>query len=237
MMKNQTIDDPGKCCILVFTKYPKPGMVKTRLAEAIGFEKAAQFYTCMVFDTIEFVKQTRLPYTILFWPGEFELQVRERFGNEHSYAPQKGNDLSQRLINAFEMAFMQQYEYAVAIGSDSPDMPPGAIVKAFMMLKSDDAVIGPTDDGGYYLIGFSKSSFDPKIFKDILWSTSEVLSQTDRHLRQNSQKVSLLGSWFDIDTIEDLRGFAQRNRSDSCTANNTFSYIMRELPSWRTSRE
>jgi rSAM/selenodomain-associated transferase 1 len=224
------IGDTYRCCILVFAKFPKAGMVKTRLAEAIGAEKAAELYSCMVLDTIDYVKQSNFPFEILYWPSEFGQQIKSVFGSEHSYAPQAGDNLSQRLINGFNDAFGKGFEYVLAIGSDSPDMPDETIAQAFIKLKSKDAVIGPTADGGYYLIGFSKKTFDNKILQNISWSTPEVLTQTLKNLANQNKTVSLLNLWYDIDTVENIQWFTLRYRWNLCRATRTLSYILKEFP-------
>lgn len=230
-MENQIASDClRKCCILLFAKYPKAGAVKTRLAEKIGDQKAAQLYTQMAMDTIDHIRQTNFPFEILYWPNEYGLQMPAMFGVENIYVPQEGKDLSERLINGFNRAFKNGFEYAIAVGSDSPDMPQETVTEAFMNLKSSDAVLGPTSDGGYYLIGFSKTAFVREVFDNISWSTPQVLSQTLVALKNQNKTVALTPEWQDIDTFDDLLNFARRNRSDFGTASRTLSYISKEIP-------
>jgi rSAM/selenodomain-associated transferase 1 len=233
MEKENFISSQNKCCILLFVKYPKAGAVKRRLAEAIGRKKAAQLYERLAIDTIDCVKQLSFPFEILYWPGEYGTQFAAVFGSEHIYVAQQGRDLSQRLVNAFNHAFGQGFEYAIALGSDSPDLPAQFIKDAFGLLETNDAVIGPASDGGYYLVGFSKNSFTPAAFENIPWSSPEVLAQTILALKNQNKTISLLPPWYDIDTIDDLRRFAQRNHSSEGSRRvlRTLSYVSKEIPS------
>ena len=221
-----------KRCVLLFAKFPRPGTVKTRLAKAIGFEKAAQLYTCSVHDTIGYLKRLNFPFEIFYWPVESGVEFAETFGSDNTYVPQQGEDLSQRAINSFRRTFDRGVEYAVTIGTDIPDLPQELITDAFERLKSADAVIGPALDGGYYLLGFSKRSFAPAAFENISWSTAKVFDQTLCALKNQNKTVSVLPAWNDIDTIEDLRRFASRGGG---AALRTRSYISKEMP-WLNDR-
>jgi uncharacterized protein len=219
------------CCVLLFARCPEPGVVKTRLAGGIGNRRAAEVYCSMVRDSIEIVKQSGLALRICYWPPEKEEQIREACGYEYSYVSQRGSDLSQRLLNAFGCVFDEGFEYAIALGSDSPDLPAAVLADAGLQLTNTDAVLGPAADGGYYLIGFSRKSFSTAVFEGIEWSSSKVLSQTLSRLEEHNRAVSLLPLWYDIDTIDDLRDFAVRNssarRGDRC---HTYDYICKKLP-------
>ena len=232
MSKDMVIPGQAKSNVLLFAKFPRPGAVKTRLAEAIGHEKAAQLYTCSVLDTIDFIKRLNFPFEIFYWPVESGAEFAETFGSEYTYVPQQGEDLSQRAINSFRRTFDRGVEYAVTIGTDIPDLPPELIADAFERLESVDVVIGPAFDGGYYLLGFSNRSFTLAAFENISWSTAKVFDETLCALKNQNKTVSILPAWNDIDTIEDLRRFASRGGG---AALRTRSYISKEMP-WLNDR-
>jgi rSAM/selenodomain-associated transferase 1 len=115
---------------------------------------------------------------------------------------QRGNDLGERLENAFRAAFEEGVNRIVVVGSDSPTVPLECIEEAFDELTRHDVVIGPALDGGYYLLGSSR--FVPELFRDISWGGPKVLQETDEALIRTGRSVLHLIPWYDIDTDEDL---------------------------------
>ena len=196
--------------ILVFVKYPTPGMVKTRLAEELGGERAAELYKRFVADILDTLGELDVRLKILFSPPDTEKNFRLWLGDEYTYARQDGENLGQRMKNAMGNALDNGFNKALIVGSDSPDVPGDYVEEAFSSLDECDAIIGPCSDGGYYLIGFSKESFLPEAFEDIDWSTSEVLEQTVDKLEMHGRKVHLLQQWYDVDTLADLEALTRR---------------------------
>jgi len=196
--------------VLVFVKYPTPGQVKTRLAEELGDERTAELYKRFVIDILETLGGLDVRLKILFSPPDTENNFRLWLGDEYTYAAQDGEDLGQRMKNAMGDALGDGFNKALIVGSDSPDVPGDYVEEAFSSLDDSDAVIGPTSDGGYYLIGFSKESFLPEAFEDIDWSTSKVLKQTVDKLEMHGRKVHLLQQWYDVDTLADLEALTRR---------------------------
>jgi rSAM/selenodomain-associated transferase 1 len=145
-------------------------------------------------DTLEKVKLLNID-GYLYVVGESNFH----FENFFPIFEQNGVDLGSRLLNAFELQF-KRYDRIVVIGTDSPDLPSECIQEAFESLQNHDAVIGPTDDGGYYLLGLSKMI--PAVFENIPWSTNEVFQRTVDQLHGYSFHV--LKKHYDIDVIEDL---------------------------------
>ncbi|HEY7162470.1 MAG TPA: TIGR04282 family arsenosugar biosynthesis glycosyltransferase, partial [Acidobacteriota bacterium] len=121
------------------------------------------------------------------------------FKNSFPIFQQNGLDLGSRLLNAFEIQF-KTYGQIVVIGTDSPDLPSEQIQEAFLSLQNHDAVIGPTDDGGYYLLGLSEMI--PAVFENIPWSTNEVFQKSLDQLR--GYNIHILKKHYDVDLIEDL---------------------------------
>ncbi len=116
---------------------------------------------------------------------------------------QKGENLGDRIVNAFKDYFKKGYKKIVIIGTDSPTMPTDFIRQAFSELNKKDFVLGPCCDGGYYLIGARKVF--PYVFHDIPWDSSEVLNKTLDKLYERRISFSLLPFWYDVDTIDGLR--------------------------------
>jgi rSAM/selenodomain-associated transferase 1 len=116
-----------------------------------------------------------------------------------------GENLGERMKNGFLEAFSMNFKRVVLIGSDIPDLPLEFIEEAFTSLLEKDAVIGPSTDGGYYLIGFKDKSFSPRVFEGIPWSTKRVFEETMNVSKQEELLVHTLQPLTEIDTIEDLR--------------------------------
>jgi hypothetical protein len=142
--------------------------------------------------------------------------LRKWLGEDYLYTPQQGEDLAERMKNGFMEAYTMGFKRVVLIGSDIPDLPLEFIEEAFTSLKEKDAVIGPSLDGGYYLIGFKDKTFSSQVFKGIPWSTERVFEQTTKILEREGLTVHFLKPLRDIDKVEDLGNFL-RGSSNSLT--------------------
>ncbi len=129
--------------------------------------------------------------------------------------------------DAFEQVFEKGLEEAVLIGSDAPDLPVDFVNIAFSAFETHGAVIGPSSDGGYYLIGFSRQSFLPEIFDGITWSTETVFQDTMKIFDQNDNKVRTLPLWHDIDTVSDLKALILRNEHTAFRKSETIAYLQK----------
>ena len=212
----------SKNCILFFVKYPVPGKVKTRLAEQIGAGAATGLYKNFVADILATLKSLDLNLKIVFEPPDSKGQFQQWLGKEYSYIAQAGQDLGQRMKHAFLQAFSERFNRVVAIGSDSPDLPTEYLDLAFGALDTNDVVIGPSSDGGYYLIGFTRGSFSPEAFERIIWSSDEVYDQTVNILKQHRQNLFLLPQWYDVDTLADMEEFVFRNKNTVFNQSDSF---------------
>jgi rSAM/selenodomain-associated transferase 1 len=211
-------------CLIMFVKYPEKGRAKSRLAADIGEEIALNLYKDFVEDTTASLKQGEYSFRICFYPPDAHDRIIEWLGPGYSIMPQRGEDLGERMRSAFADSFSEGFSEALIIGSDCPDLPKEIIDKAFAALSSHDAVLGPSLDGGYYLIGFKKDSFLPEVFSGIQWSTNKVFEQTIAILN-NRRKIYILPERRDVDTIEDLRDLFERNKDTAFAASKTMTYL------------
>ena len=211
--------------ILLFVKYPEPGKVKTRLEPLLGKVHAAGLYECFVRDLLETLNGTGHVLTILFAPPEKGIEVARLFGKGHQYRPQEGADLGERMKNAFLGCFAEGKTSVVLLGSDLPDLFGGILQDAFSSLATSDGVLGPSVDGGYYLIGFRKEGFLPSIFDNVPWSTDSVLSETLKRFHEARRTVALLPWGRDLDTPEDLRDFRRRNLATPFARSRTMTFL------------
>jgi len=197
----------------VFARLPELGAVKTRLAAAVGAERALKVYEAMLRDLIgsigESTPQTEIEFLWPPSPSANGAALRRAFAH-HAVAMQTGNDLSDRLSMAFsERFFFHRTEKIIAIGVDDPTLSRGLIDHAFALLDSCEWVAGPAADGGYYLIGCRAGAFDPDIFNGIEWGTPRVLSATLAKVRAIGRSLALLPERYDIDVLEDLERYAR----------------------------
>ncbi len=185
--------------ILVFLKYPEPGRVKTRLAADLGAEEAARFYRGCVECVLEELRTTSYEVTLCYHADWSEQRFRDWLGSDYLYRPQSRGDLGQRLAGAFA-AFPD--DRCLALGTDCPQLPGKRYGQAFEALKPGRVVIGPSRDGGYYLLGLERPS--PELFEDIPWSTDQVLARTLERAEKARRTPLLLAPERDIDQEADL---------------------------------
>ena len=220
-----------KICVIVFAKNPVPNQVKTRLIPTLSPEQAATLYTAFLTDWCETLsKLSEVDLVIAYTPAEAESDLRALIGDNAIYIPQTGTDLGERLTSATQWAVEQGYAKILLVGSDSPTLPISYISQAFTQLDSRDITIGPSTDGGYYLIGFSVANVAiavPFVFEDIAWSTADVFQQTVTRIRSLEATVGLLPPWYDIDTAEDL-AFLRAHLSAMRLAGDTVQAVKTE---------
>ncbi len=215
----------SKSCILFFVKYPVAGRVKTRLAEQFGPEAACDLYKNFVVDTLATLDEFKVNFKIFFEPSDALERFWQWLGEGYSYSPQVGQELGRKMANAFLQAFDEGFGKVVIIGSDIPDLPAEYLELAFATLDTNDVVIGPSGDGGYYLIGFDRNTFLPEVFDGISWSSDSVFEQTVNILKRHERKSYLLPQWHDVDTGADLELLVGRNKNTAFSKSATMSYL------------
>jgi hypothetical protein len=178
----------------------------------MGEAVAGDLYQNFILDMLSTLEKGDFPFSICFYPADALADIKKLLGAQYRYQPQQGTDLGERMEHCLSQAFSAGFLRAVLIGSDLPDLPLDIIDEAFASLQRVDTVLGPALDGGYYLIGFTKDGFAPEIFWGMPWGTKAVLQQTIDMLKNHRQTTHLLPSWEDIDNLEDLKKFFQRNR-------------------------
>lgn len=188
----------------VFAKFPKPGKAKTRLIPALGAKGAADLHDQMVRHTLDRVGEvlTNRGTLAKVWTALDDHQVfASHFQTKFPCEPQVDGDLGQKMNSAFTR-MLGQVDAAVIIGTDCPDISPGLLRSALDALRRVDVVLGPADDGGYYLIGLTRPT--PSLFESMEWSTSSVLEQTMQRAKSLGLSVQLLPMLSDVDQPEDI---------------------------------
>ena len=187
--------------LIIFVKNLELGKVKTRLAKSIGEEQALGIYHKLLLYTKEITKGLNADKAVYY---SEHVDNNDLWDNMlFSKALQQGEDLGERMQNAFADAFAQGKQQVIIIGSDCLELETYMIKEAFAVLENNDVVLGPTKDGGYYLIGMTK--FLPTLFEGKNWSTEDLLMDTILDLKKMNAKYYLLKTLNDIDTIDDLK--------------------------------
>ncbi len=195
----------------LFAKFWQPGTVKTRLAASIGDSAACKLYHAFVFHLLEQLADSGDTRGVVFSPPEKESDFRDSVPAVWSLCPQSKGDLGTRMRNFFETQFQMMEEAnvnaavnkIVVIGADCPQLDSKVIENAFTQLDEVPVVLGPSTDGGYYLIAMSGQCRN--IFDDIAWSTERVLEQTAQQLTSKDIPFRLLQPLTDVDEIESLQ--------------------------------
>ena len=191
----------NKNLILIFTRNPELGKCKTRLAKTIGDNNALTVYKMLLEHTKQVVSELSCDKAVYY---SVKIRPDDIWNGERFYKfQQQGQDLGDRMHNAFTEAFSNGYEKVLIIGSDLYDLTPNHIEKAFESLNNHDAVIGPALDGGYYLLGMKH--LIPEVFKNKDWGTATVFESTINDLKP--LKMAQLETLNDIDVFDDIKDY------------------------------
>jgi len=190
--------------LVVFLKHPAPGAVKTRLAAAIGPGAAAELYRALAEHVLEATTPAAGEYErlVFFDPPEAREEMRAWLPGVRLLA-QSGGDLGARMRDAVGRAFARGASRVAIVGTDAPGLSREAVVQALAALDVADVVIGPTEDGGYYLLALREPR--PELFAGIAWSTPHVAGETRARAAAARLVVREIGRQRDLDTVEDLR--------------------------------
>ena len=188
----------SKNLLLIFTRNPELGKAKTRLAKTVGDETALEIYKFLLERTRDISSKVNADKAVYY-----SVKIRENdIWNPNIYQKhqQFGDDLGIRMLNSFKNGFEAGYKKVMIIGSDLYDLSEKNIEKAFVALDTNDVVIGPAEDGGYYLLGMN--SLQENVFKNKEWGTASVRKDTLKDL--SDKKVKVLAFKNDIDVYEDI---------------------------------
>ena len=213
--------------LVVMARYPQSGTTKTRLARAIGDKETVALYKTFLTDLAEKFAGQACDVHWAYTPSEVDylslVATLAPAHIEHMRAfPQQGIDLGARLHHVFQLTHHQGYRCTIVIGSDAPQISPQIVMQAQEGLAKADVVLGPADDGGYYLIAMRRP-YD--VFTGIPMSTSVVARRTIDLAQSQGLKVHTLENLFDIDELPDLLRLAQLLETNSSLAPKTAAYL------------
>lgn len=192
--------------VIIFAKVPAAGRVKTRLTPELDDEEAADLYTAFLRDTLARCSGLEADVRLYLAPSEFPLDDALVPGGVSRH-DQTGDGLGERMARAFLETFAEGYENVMIIGTDHPTLPTAFVEHAFEALADQrSVVIGPAEDGGYYLLGMN--DFMPELFRDMKYGHGDVFRQTLQRLPTTGVDITILPAWYDVDTPEDIARLA-----------------------------
>ncbi len=194
----------SKACLMIFQKNAVRGKVKTRIAATEGEDLALEIYKWLCAHTHQVAKEIKVDKFLFFSDFIPENSAADYPG--YHLMLQSGDDLGERMCNAFRCLFSKGYSSVVIIGTDCPELQVSDLHSAFLALSRHDLVIGPARDGGYYLLGMGR--FCPELFGGIPWSTPRVLELTLDAADQAGMDYEFLNIHSDVDTFGDWQDFS-----------------------------
>jgi rSAM/selenodomain-associated transferase 1 len=216
--------------VAVMAKVPGAAPVKSRLHAALTAVRATDLYRCFLLDRLDAVAAVPdIARVVAFTPPEARVQMAALAPPGFRLVAQEGSGLSERLPRLFDRLLADGHPAVLAMDSDSPTLPMAYVTEAARALLVDEAdlVVGPSDDGGYYLIGLRAPR--PELFADVPWSSSAVLEVTLTRARGLGLRMRLLPAWFDVDTAGDLRRLRAEMATSGDVPTRTAAFL-RTLP-------
>lgn len=213
--------------LILMTRVPLPGQTKTRLMDIMTGEECARLHRCFLKDLMNSLKQLN-PQTdvfITYTPADSLQLLRPFILPQCATFPQKGESLGERMAAGFNHVFAIGYEKVILIGSDIPHLNVKDIEKSFSILEQHDIVLGPTYDGGYYLIGMKEAN--EQIFNiNKSWGGKSVFKSTIANGNEQGLSIGLAAKYLDIDTKEDLFSFYNEHKNvENPAARHTMEFI------------
>jgi uncharacterized protein len=214
----------GDCTLVVMAKAPKPGVVKTRLAQSLPPTAVVELYRCLLDDTMVLARSLDEVQVAIMCPASDVEELSCAVGDSIPIVPQSGDGLAAGLTSVFAHFAAAGRSRIVAFNSDSPHLPASVLENAFASLVQSDVVVGPTHDGGYYLVG--ASAFHPGLFAGDGLGTTNAYDALIGRVRALGLSVSLTDPFYDIDVAEDLSRLARELRSTPARAPRTAQWLM-----------
>ena len=222
--------------LVIMAKAPRPGTVKTRLVPGLTVDAATDFYCCLLDDTLALVHSLGDVEVAIMCPEPDAVDMAKFAGSEATVVAQTGEGLAAGLASVFAHFPGVHHRRTIAFNSDSPHLPRAVLKDAFETLSAHDVVVGPTHDGGYYLVGAKASH--PTLFADDGMGTSSAFDTLSARARALDLSVGLAVPFYDIDVAEDLTRLAEELRLAPARAPRTAQWLKeRELLGARTGTE
>jgi len=209
--------------LVIMAKAPKPGLVKTRLASSLSPAAVTDFYCCLLDDTLALARSLGDVEVAIMCPDSDVNELAQLAGSQASVVAQKGEGLAAGLTSVFTHFAAPGRQRTIAFNSDSPHLPRSVLEDAFETLAAHDIVVGPTHDGGYYLVG--AKAFHPTLFAHDGMGTSSALERLLSRARALELSVGLVDPFYDIDIADDLTRLAAELRLAPAKAPRTAVWL------------
>jgi len=209
--------------LVIMAKAPRLGAVKTRLAPSLSPPAVTAFYGCLLDDTLALARSLSDVEVAIMCPDTDVNELEQLAGSDASVVAQKGEGLAAGLTSVFAHFADARQRRVIAFNSDSPHLPRPVLEDAFETLAAHDVVVGPTHDGGYYLIG--AKAFHPTLFAHDGMGTSSALERLLSHARALELSVGFVAPFYDIDVVDDLTRLAEELRLDPARAPRTAAWL------------
>jgi rSAM/selenodomain-associated transferase 1 len=190
------------CTLVIMAKAPKPGRVKTRLSENLPTSAVTELYRCLLEDTLALAKSLTGVVVSVMCPEPDQEELAELIGNQVQVVPQKGEGLAAGLSCVFRHFGAAGGQRVIAFNSDSPHLAPSVLQGAFEILATHDVVVGPTEDGGYYLVGAKAEH--PTLFENDGMGTKSALERLLARTKDLELSTGFTEPFYDIDVTSDL---------------------------------
>ena len=213
----------GDCVLVIMAKAPRPGAVKTRLTPRLSPDAVTDFYCCLLDDTVALARSLSDVEVVIMCPELDVNDLTRLAGREACIVPQQGEGLAAGLDSVFAHFAVDHQRRIIAFNSDSPHLPRAVLENAFETLVAHDVVIGPTHDGGYYLVGAKASH--PTLFANDGMGTSSALDRLISRTRALELSVGFAAPFYDIDVVEDLTRLAAELRLAPTRAPRTARWL------------
>jgi len=213
--------------LVIMAKAPKPGSVKTRLAKSLPVEAVTELYRCLLNDTISLVQTLPQVEVAIMCPASDVEDMTRAVGKAVRVVPQTGSGLAAALDSVFAQFAATGRPGVIALNSDSPHLPPSVLKSAFDVLEGCDLVVGPTHDGGYYLVGARETH--PGLFTGDKMGTTNAFDSLLARARAMWLSVKLTAPFYDIDEAADLERLAEELNRTPGKAPRTAEWLL----AWR----
>jgi len=208
--------------VVVMAKAPREGFAKTRLADAYPARDVVQLAECMLRDTLTLVQKLSRVHVAVMCPSEEVADIQARLPAGVHVVGQRGKGLGAALVSAFEQ-FVPEFRRVIAVDSDSPHLPLATLQSAFELLETHELVVGPTEDGGYYLVG--ASAMHPRLFELTPLGTGNARDALLGNARTLGLPVAFTEASYDVDVPADLRRLAAELRIQPARAPRTAALL------------
>lgn len=209
--------------LVIMAKAPRPGNVKTRLNGALPPDIIVRLYRCLLHDTVTLGRSLSNVHLAVVCPEDDATALTRWLGSDVPVVAQSGRGLADALSSTFRIFLERGFRRVIAFNSDSPHLPPHLLEQAFTLLDTSDIVVGPTEDGGYYLVG--SKSHQPTLFEQAHLGTDTALGALVTQAHSLKLAVAFSERWYDVDQAHDLQRLARELAAAPASAPRTAALL------------